>query len=99
MGSPPGGFVLRFNRGNTTSVQVLLPDGRLWEYLSEVSALKEGRFVDLREKFDDRYLTLRSGSVSIGAFEFFADLTSGVLCARTRNYDGERTREWTLPTR
>lgn len=94
----PHGHVLEDRRPSATftgmrTVQILLPDGRLWEYDSELRNKPDGAVRDLLATFDDPYMSGGSGSVTIGKFRFAADISSGALCASTKNYDGETYRD------
>ncbi|MFI8974222.1 hypothetical protein ACIGO9_15150 [Nocardia asteroides] len=90
----PQGHVLSDSRaGGDRRVQMLLPNGQLWEYFSALGGVPDGAVCDLRAVFDDPHMSSRSGSVTIGKFLFSADLSSGALCASTKNYDGETYRD------
>ncbi|MGN2638721.1 hypothetical protein ACTD5D_21620 [Nocardia takedensis] len=92
----PRGHVLKnFRSGSMRFVEVLLPDGQLWEHkeLSHVSTPKEsGQVRDLQAAFDDPYM-YDSGVITIGAFSFTVSIPSGELVATTKNLDGETSRQ------
>ncbi|TDP28215.1 hypothetical protein [Nocardia ignorata] len=90
----PQGYVLSDSRaGGERRVQMLLPDGQLWEYSSVRRDAPDGAVCDLLATFDDPYMSSRSGSVTIGKFMFAADTSSGALLASTKNYDDETYRD------
>jgi len=91
----PVGFVLENTEAQygkrPSSVLILLPDGRLWQMFDHVKSMKDGEYVDLLRKIDDPLLTSRSGSVTIGRFQFVAT-PAGKLWAETLNSDCETYR-------
>ncbi|MGF0320759.1 hypothetical protein [Nocardia fluminea] len=92
----PHGHVLEDRRPSATytgmrSVQMLLPDGQLWEYDSELRNNPDGAVRDLSATLASDGSSF--GNVTIGKFMFSADKSSGALRARTKDYDGESYRD------